>query len=109
MIFSLYHKKGTIKNTLLPFVITVVLCVAVMPVHAGCKLPSLPKLPNASTAVLAQMVKANRDVKAYMTTAKLFLTCTKSNLRHDNVVAQMRKLGKKYNTVVKSYKKRVKT
>jgi len=108
MTFSKYHEKAKIKSTLFSLLFAVVLCNAVIPVHAACKAPKPPELPDAKTAVLAQMVKAKKEVKVYMGSAKAFLACTHSDSKHDRVVTQMRQTAKQFNKIVKAYKSRVK-
>ncbi len=79
-----------------------------MPARGACKFPKEPDLPDADTAVLAQMVKAKKEVKVYITEAKKFLECTCSDSRHDKIVEKMRIMAKDFSTIVKAYKFRVK-
>lgn len=106
MTFSLYQEKAKLTALLLALLLATLL--AATPAHAACKAPDPPDLPDAETAVLAQMIKAKKDVKAFMMAGKAFMECTRSDSKHDKVVDQMRRLAKEFNGVVKSYKSRVK-
>ena len=76
------------------------------PVYS-CDQPLVPDLPDPSKAVLAEMVKAQNEVKQYLKLADDFLKCTKDDAQHDLVVDRMRDIGTKFNDVVKAYKARV--
>ncbi len=75
---------------------------------AKCHRPEVPALPDGETAVLAQMVKAKKEVSKYMTSAKAYLACASNSRQHDKVVDKMRTIAKDYNDLAKAYKKRVK-
>lgn len=74
--------------------------------HAACKSIDAPTLPDPDTAVLAQMVKAQNEVKAYIKAQQEYLNCTKSGLRYDRAFKQMQKVAKKFNTITRAYKNR---
>ncbi len=75
--------------------------------HAACAKPEAPVLPDASTAVTAQMVKAKNDVQAYMTGANAYLECVSNDKKHNRMVKSMKKIGKEFNVAVRSYKERM--
>jgi len=75
--------------------------------HAACVKPEAPVLPDASTAVTAQMVKAKNDVQAYMTGANAYLECVSNDKKHNRMVKSMKKIGKQFNVAVRSYKERM--
>ncbi len=90
-------------------VLALILCSVTGSVNAKCKMPESPVLPDAEIAVIAQMVKAKKDVTKYMGLANKFLKCTRNDAKHDTVVDKMRALAKDYNDLAKAYKKRVKS
>ncbi|MFT7128775.1 MAG: hypothetical protein ACI89U_000883 [Gammaproteobacteria bacterium] len=75
--------------------------------HAACAKPEAPMLPDAATAVTAQMVKAKNDVQAYMTDANAYLECVKNDKKHNRMVKSMKKIGTEFNVAVRSYKDRM--
>ncbi len=75
--------------------------------HAACAKPEAPVLPDAATAVTAQMVKAKNDVQAYMTGANAYLECVSNDKKHNRMVKSMKKIGKEFNVAVRSYKDRM--
>ncbi|MEH6557080.1 MAG: hypothetical protein V7459_14050 [Oceanicoccus sp.] len=70
----------------------------------ACEKPEKPQLPNIESAVLAQMVKAQKDVNKYLKTSEAYLKCERNNNRHDKMIGEMKRLGATYNTLVKAYK-----
>jgi len=75
--------------------------------NAACVKPEAPALPDAATAVTAQMVKAKNDVQAYMTGANAYLECVSNDKKHNRMVKSMKKIGKEFNVAVRSYKDRM--
>jgi len=73
----------------------------------ACTKPTAPTLPDASTAVTAQMIKAKNEVKAYMGAAEEYLECVKSTAAHNTMVDEMQALANSFNQVVRSYKARM--
>ena len=73
----------------------------------ACTKPVAPELPDISTAVTAQMVKAKNEVKAYMTDAEAYLDCVKDDIEHNAMVDDMQKLAEKFNAMVRTYKARM--
>jgi len=76
---------------------------------AGCKSPDEPTLPNVDSAVLAEMVKASKDVKKYIAEANKYLECTRNDSDHDRVVAKMRSVADSFNELTTTFKARAKT
>lgn len=76
---------------------------------AGCTRPDEPSLPNVETAVLAEMVKASKDVKGYIAAANKYLGCTRNSADHDKVVARMRVVADSFNELTTTFKARPKT
>lgn len=72
----------------------------------ACSKPEKPELPSADSAVLAQMVKAQKEVKKYLKLSEDYLSCEKNNKRHDGMVDEMNLVGADFNKLVKSYKAR---
>ncbi|MFT7130689.1 MAG: hypothetical protein ACI89U_002816 [Gammaproteobacteria bacterium] len=73
----------------------------------ACTKPEAPELPDAATAVTAQMVKAKNDVKAYMIGANAYLECARNDKAHNRMVKSMKKIGEQFNLAVRSYKERL--
>jgi hypothetical protein len=76
---------------------------------ASCKRPDEPTLPNVDNAVLAEMVKASKDVKKYIADANKYLECSRSDSDHDKVVSRMRELADSFNALTTTFKARQKT
>jgi len=76
---------------------------------ASCKRPDEPTLPNIDKAVLAEMVKASKDVKKYIADANKYLECARSDSDHDKVVARMREIADGFNELTTTFKARQKT
>ncbi len=73
----------------------------------ACTKPEAPVLPDADTAVTAQMIKAKNEVKAYMANAQAYLECVKSTREHNAMVDEMQKLADSFNSIVRDYKARM--
>ena len=74
----------------------------------ACDKPNAPELPDPSTAVTPQMIKAKNEVNAYLEAAKAYLDCVGSNAsRHNAMVSEMEKVADKFNTAVREYKARM--
>ena len=73
----------------------------------ACTKPGAPTLPDASTAVTAQMIKAKNEVKAYMADAQAYLECVKGNAAHNGMVDEMQHLADAFNGIVRAYKSRM--
>ena len=81
--------------------------IALSPLNHACDKPLAPDLPDPTTAVLAEMVKAQNEVKQYIKQGGEYLKCVKDDAQHDLVVDEMRDIGIKFNDIVKGYKVRV--
>ncbi len=73
----------------------------------ACSPPTKPELPNPDTAVTPQMVKAKNDVKAYLDAAEKYLNCNITTSQHNRIVDDMHNVADSFNTIVRSYKKRM--
>jgi hypothetical protein len=96
------HIEGIMNNKL----ITALIIGSLSSASMACSKPEKPALPVAEDAVLAQMVKAQKDVKKYIKQSNQFLECVKSNNKHDRMVSEMKAVGKSFNKIVKVYKAR---
>jgi len=76
--------------------------------YSGCTAPEPPHIPDAETTVTAEMVKAQNDVKAFLSEAENFLKCNRNSSKHNKMVDEMKDVGEKFNNVVKAYKARLK-
>jgi len=74
--------------------------------HA-CDKPVAPLLPDASTAVTAQMVKAKNQVKAYMSSAEAYLECAADAAAHNEMIDNMKQVADAFNSAVRAYKDRM--
>ncbi len=73
----------------------------------ACDEPSEPQLPNPSTAVTPEMVKAKNQVKQYMADADKYLSCKRLSTRqHNAIVDKMQALASNFNDVIRAYKER---
>ncbi|MFA7553130.1 MAG: hypothetical protein WCY88_02680 [Spongiibacteraceae bacterium] len=72
----------------------------------ACSKPEVPELPDAATAVLAQMIKAQKDIKSYLKDGNDYLACEKNTKRYDAAVDEMKSAGDKFNALVRDYKAR---
>ncbi|MGH1470539.1 MAG: hypothetical protein ACRBCS_05060 [Cellvibrionaceae bacterium] len=75
--------------------------------YSTCTAPEPPTIPNPETTVTAEMVKAQNDVKAFLSAAESFLKCTKNSTRHNKMVDKMKDVGDSFNKTVKAYKTRM--
>jgi hypothetical protein len=77
---------------------------------ANCAKPSAPALPDASTAVTPEMVKAKHQVTSYMKEAEAYLACLdKGNVTdHNAMVDSMEKIAAEFNALIKEFKARIK-
>ena len=73
---------------------------------AACNKPESPSLPDADTAVTAQMVKARHDVDQFLEDANAYLDCISNARQHDKMVDEMHHVGDSFNKIVRSYKAR---
>jgi len=65
-----------------------------------------PEIPDPASAVTAQMVKANKEVKAYVAAMEEYLSCARlTSGQHNRVVKDLEDLADQFNEAVKSFKK----
>ena len=74
---------------------------------AGCSKPAAPNLPDPDTAVTPEMVKAKREVKAYLAAAEKYLECVKITSKHNAMVDEMQEVADGFNAAVRAYKARM--
>ena len=82
----------------------VVLAGSLSSMSLACVKPEKPELPSVDSAVLAQMVKAQKEVKQYLKLSEAYLECEKNDSRHDRMVSEMKSIGSSFNKLVKNYK-----
>ena len=70
----------------------------------ACDKPAAPVLPEPESAVLAEMVKAQKDVKAYVAAATDFLACVKNNRQYNDMVDEMKAVGEDFNSRIRKFK-----
>jgi negative regulator of sigma E activity len=75
--------------------------------QAACKKPEAPFLPDAATAVTAQMVKAKNDVTVYLAEAQAYLNCARGEIKQNRMIKAMEKVGEEFNLAVRTYKARM--
>lgn len=73
----------------------------------SCTRPTAPEIPDPSTAVTPQMIKAKNDVQAYVETAEKYLKCNISTAQHNSMVDEMKGVADKFNQAVRDYKARM--
>jgi len=76
----------------------------------ACEKPAPPGLPDAGTAVLAQMTKAQNEVKTYMAAAEAYLTCLGGGdvNNHNAAIKEMEQLADTFNALIREFKARMK-
>jgi hypothetical protein len=72
----------------------------------ACSKPAQPELPEVGSAVLAQMVKAQKDVKKYLALSDEYLACEKDKGQYNIMIDEMKLVGDNYNALVRDYKAR---
>ena len=77
---------------------------------ATCHKPTPPALPNPDSAVVAQMMKAKHQMRAFMAAANTYLDCVAhDNTQYNAWVDEMTRAADAFNTIVRRYKKRMAT
>lgn len=74
---------------------------------AGCEEPQAPALPDVESAVTAQMVKTQNDVKSYIKAAETFIGCTNNKMVQRRVSKEMESVADEFNSLVRAYKERM--
>jgi hypothetical protein len=74
----------------------------------ACSKPATkPEFPDAQTAVSAQMVKANNDVKAYVKEVQDYLGCARlSKSAEKQELDELKAYAESFNEVIRAYKAR---
>jgi hypothetical protein len=75
--------------------------------HA-CNEPTPPAIPDPNTAVLAEMVKAQKDVKKFIAAGDSYLKCQKNDTKYNSMVSLMQSTGDNFNKAIKAFKAKVK-
>ena len=96
-----------VKNIIAVVFSTLLLAAFSAGAAASCQKPTAPNLPNPDTAVTPEMVKAKRDVQAYLTAAEAYLECVKVVAKHNAMVDEMEQVADAFNAAVRAYKARM--
>lgn len=75
--------------------------------YGECHKPEPPKLPDPDTAVTAQMVKAQKEIKVYMAEAEKFVNCTHSRRDQDKIKEEVNDIAEEFNKSIKIFKARM--
>ena len=73
----------------------------------ACDKPEAPEIPDPSTAVTAQMVKAQNDVKAYVQQTEEYIKCERRSRARDDAAAELERVASEFNKSIKAYKERM--
>ena len=87
-------------------VAVVVVACTLSSVSLACSKPDQPALPTADSAVLAQMVKAQKEVNKYLKQSEKYLKCARTTRLQNRMVDEMKLVGNNYNKLVQDYKAR---
>lgn len=94
------------KNTTKAIAFSALIMIS-QPGWSACSEPSKPQLPDPSTAVTPEMVKAKREVKQYMSDVDNYLNCKRLNTRqHNSMVDKMQSVANSFNDIIRQYKQR---
>ena len=74
----------------------------------ACEKPAQPALPELEGAVVAQMVKAQSEVKKYLAASEAYLECVNSTSKHNAMVSEMKLVGNNFNELIRAFKARQK-
>ena len=75
--------------------------------YADCPRPSAPEIPDPNSAVTAQMVKAQKEVKAFIADAESYLKCVRRPSEHDSMVDEMESVANNFNQSIRAYKEKM--
>ncbi|MDO3382227.1 hypothetical protein [Gilvimarinus algae] len=82
------------------------LAVVAAPSFACDKPQNKPAIPNPATAVTAQMVKSNNEVKAYVKATEDYLSCAKlSSAEVRQAEDDLRAYAEEFNKTIREFKK----
>lgn len=70
----------------------------------ACSPPAAPELPDPTTAVLAEMVKAKGDVKKFIAAGDAYLACEKNTPKYNAMVDLMHAVGDDFNKKIRKFK-----
>ena len=66
-----------------------------------------PEIPDPTSAVTAQMVKANKEVKAYVADMEEYLNCARLTPgKHDRAVKELKDFAGEFNDAIRTFKAR---
>ncbi len=81
---------------------------AISGITVACDKPAPPSLPDPTSAVTAQMVKAKNDMKSYIDQAEAYLKCVEADAaKYNDMVDTMQKAADDFNGIVRKYKNRM--
>lgn len=75
----------------------------------ACIEPLPPILPDPQVAVIAEMVKAQKEMKRYVAEQEGFLQCVESAEEHNQAIDRMKAMAARFNHIIREYKTRVKS
>ncbi len=88
-------------------VLTGVLLGAAFGASANCEKPAAPVLPDPSSAVTPQMVKAKNEVQEYISKAEAYLACVGDTAKHNQMVDEMKEIADTFNGAIRAFKERM--
>jgi hypothetical protein len=88
--------------------ISICLILFAAPSAFACAPPSAPAIPDPAAAVLAEMVKAQKDVKKFLADAEAYLGCEKDTGKYNAMVDTMKATGDGFNQAIRAFKAKVK-
>ena len=74
----------------------------------ACEKPEQkPEIPDPTSAVTAQMVKTNKEVKSYVAAMEEYLNCARLTPgRHDREVKELKDFAGEFNDAIRTFKAR---
>jgi len=71
----------------------------------SCSMPEKPELPDPATAVSAQMIKAQNDVKTYVKAVQDYIGCARlPTSKERQTIDELRDFAENFNKMVRDYK-----
>lgn len=67
----------------------------------------VPAIPDPDTAVTAQMIKAQNDVKAFIHSAEVYIRCEQLSRRRKIMADEIQEIADKFNASIRKYKARM--
>lgn len=74
---------------------------------AACDKPDAPVIPDPASAVTAQMVKAQNDVKSFISSAEQYIKCERRDNQREAMASEMEAVADKFNQSIREYKARL--